>query len=231
MVVVGARHTPFSDVYHHLLRAPWWLDLLGVSGLFLLLNLLFALGYVSVGGVAGARPGSLGDHFFFSVQTMGTIGYGVMHPLSAAAEALVTAEVIVGVSLVALSSGILFAKFSVPRARMQFAESATISPFDGVPTLMFRLGNERASQVIEATVRVVLVRTERTSEGVVYYRMRDLRLERDRSPALARSWTVMHPIDASSPLHRATPETLARDEVELILTIVGIDETSAQNLH
>ena len=81
----------------------------------------------------GARPGSLADHFFFSVQTMGTIGYGVMHPFSAAAEVLVTAEVITGVSLVALASGILFAKFSVPRARMQFAEWATISPFDGVP--------------------------------------------------------------------------------------------------
>jgi len=205
--------------------------LLGLSALFLLLNLLFAFGYLSVAGVAGARPGSLADHFFFSVQTMGTIGYGVMHPLSAAAEALVTAEVIVGVSLVALASGILFAKFSVPRARMQFAEWATLAPFDGVPTLMFRLGNERASQIIEATVRVVLVRTERTGEGVVYYRMRDLRLERDRSPALARSWTIMHTIDESSPLHGATPETLARDEVELILTVVGIDETSAQNLH
>jgi inward rectifier potassium channel len=229
--VVGARQTPLDDVYHHLLRAPWWLDLLAVSGLFLLLNLLFAVAYVSVGGIAGARPGSLADHFFFSVQTMGTIGYGVMHPLSAGAEALVTAEVIVGVSLVALASGILFAKFSVPRARMQFAEWATIAPFDGVPTLMFRVGNERASQIIEATVRAVLLRTERTAEGVVFYRMRDLRLERERSPALARSWTVMHPIDERSPLHGATPETLARDEVELILTVVGIDETSAQNVH
>ena len=231
IIVVGARRTPFSDVYHHLLRAPWWLDLLGLSGLFLLLNLLFAIAYVSVGGVAGARPGSLADHFFFSVQTMGTIGYGVMHPLSAGAEALVTAEVIVGVSLVALASGMLFSKFSVPRARMQFAEWATISPFDGVPTLMFRLGNERASQIIEATVRVVLVRTERTAEGVVYYRMRDLRLERDHSPAIARSWTVMHTIDGSSPLNGAMPETLERDEVEFIITVVGIDETSAQNLH
>jgi len=231
IVVVGARRTPFSDVYHQLLGAPWWLDLLALSGLFLLLNLLFAFGYLSVGGIVGARPGSLADHFFFSVQTMGTIGYGVMHPFSAAAEVLVTAEVITGVSLVALASGILFAKFSVPRARMQFAEWATISPFDGVPTLMFRLGNERASQIIEATVRVVLVRTERTAEGVVFYRMRDLRLERDRSPALARSWIVMHTIDESSPLHDATPETLARDEVELLLTVVGIDETSAQNLH
>ena len=231
ILVVGARQTPFTDVYHHLLRAPWWLDLLSLSGLFLLLNLLFAFAYLAVGGVEGAQPGSLADHFFFSVQTMGTIGYGVMHPLSAGAEALVTAEVVVGVSLVALASGILFAKFSVPRARMQFAEWATISPFDGVPTLMFRLGNERASQIIEATVRVVMVRTERTAEGVTYYRLRDLKLERDHSPAISRSWNVMHRIDDSSPLYGATPETLARDEVELMVTVVGIDETSAQNLH
>jgi inward rectifier potassium channel len=231
IVILGARHTPFKDLYHQFLRAPWWLDLLALSGLFLLLNLFFAVAYAAVGGIAGAQPGSIADHFFFSVQTMGTIGYGVMHPLSAGAEALVTMEVIVGVSLVALASGILFSKFSVPRAQMQFAAWATISPFDGVPTLMFRLGNERASQIIEATVRVVMVRTERTTEGVRFYRMRDLRLERERSPALARSWNVMHAIDASSPLYGATPETLARDEAEFMLTVVGIDEASAQNLH
>ncbi len=229
--VIGAPRTPLSDLYHQLLRAPWWLDLLGVSGVFILINLLFAFAYVAAGGVVGARPDSLADHFFFSVQTMGTIGYGVMYPLTATAETLVTCEVIVGVSLVALTTGMLFAKFSVPRARMQFAEWATISPFNGVPMLMFRLGNERASQILEATVRVVLVRTERTAEGVTYYRMRDLVLERDRSPALARSWTVMHRIDETSPLHGATPDTLERDEVELMLTIVGLDETSAQNLH
>ena len=228
--VIGKVRTPLSDLYHELLRAPWWLDLLGVSVVFLLINLLFAFAYLAVGGVAGARLGSLADHFFFSVQTMGTIGYGVMYPLTAAAEALVTCEVIVGVSLVALTTGILFAKFSVPHARMQFAESATISPYNGVPTLMFRLGNERASQIVEATVRVVMLRTEHTSEGVVYYRMHDLELERSRSPFISRAWIVMHRIDESSPLHGSTPETLVRDEVELILTVVGIDETSAQNL-
>src|SRR5262249_25006536 len=113
---------------------------------------------------------------------------------------------------------------------MQFAEHATISPFNGVPTLMFRLGNERASQIIEATIRVVFLRTEHSDEGVVFYRMYDVPLVRDRSPALARSWTVMHRIDDKSPLHGATPESLARDEVEFLLTVVGIDETSAQNL-
>jgi inward rectifier potassium channel len=229
--ILGVPRTPFSDLYHQLLRAPWWLDLLCVSAVFLLINFFFALGYLAVGGIAGARPDSLADHFFFSVQTMGTIGYGVMHPLTAAAETLVTAEVIVGVSLVALATGMLFSKFSITQARMTFADWATISPFDGVPTLMFRLGNERASQIIEATVRVVMVRTESTAEGVTYYRMRDLVLERDRSPALSRSWTVMHRMDESSPLHGATPETLRRDEIELMLTVVGIDETSAQNLH
>ena len=230
ILVVGAQRNPFSDVYHHLLRAPWWLDLLALSGLFLLLNLLFAFGYQAVGGVEGARPGSLADHFFFSVQTMGTIGYGVLYPKSEAAQALVTSEVIVGVSLVALTTGILFAKFSVPRSRMQFAESATISPVNGVPTLMFRLGNERASAIIEATVRVVMLCTERTAEGVTYYRMHDLALLRERSPAISRSWTVMHRIDDSSLLAGATPESLERDEVEFILTVVGIDETSAQNV-
>jgi inward rectifier potassium channel len=227
--VIGAPRTPLRDLYHRLLSAPWWLDLLGVGCVFLLMNLLFAFGYRAVGGVEGARPDSLADHFFFSVQTMGTIGYGVMHPRTAGAEALVTSEVIVGLSLVALTSGLLFAKFSVPTARMQFAQFATISPFDGVPMLMFRLGNERASQILEATVRVVLLRTERTLEGVTYYRMRDLALERERSPALSRSWTVMHRIDASSPLFGGTPESLERDEAELILTVVGIDEASAQS--
>jgi inward rectifier potassium channel len=229
--IVGGRRTGFRDVYHQLLQAPWWLTLLFMIGAFLVINLCFGLAYLEIGGVAGARPGSLADHFFFSVQTMGTIGYGEMHPASAGAEALVTFEVVVGMSLLALTTGLLFAKFSVPHALLEFAECPTIAPFDGVPTLMFRLGNQRASQIIEALVRVVLVRTERTAEGVVFYRLRDLVLARDRSPNLARSWTVMHRIDASSPLHGATPESFARDEVELMVTVVGIDETSAQNLH
>jgi inward rectifier potassium channel len=229
--VVGVPRAPLSDFYHLLLRAPLWVDAVGVGIAFVLINLVFALAYTAVGGVEGARAGSVLDHFFFSVQTMGTIGYGVMHPQSTAADILVTCEVIVGLSLVALGSGVLFSKFSVPRARMQFADWATISPFDGVPMLMFRIGNERASQIIEASVHVVLLRTERTAEGVVYYRMRDLALERDRSPALARSWSVLHRIDESSPLHGATPESLVEDEAELWLTVVGIDEISAQNVH
>jgi inward rectifier potassium channel len=217
--VVNAPRTPLSDLYHLLLRAPWWMVLTSLSGAFLLINALFALAYRMVGGVAGTRPGSLADAFFFSVQTFGTIGYGAMYPQSMIAQTLMTCESLLGILIVALTTGLLFAKFSVPRARMQFAQTATISPFNGTPTLMFRLGNERASQIIEAVVRVVLIRTEPSSEGIPFYRMYDL------------SWTVMHKLTPNSPLYGATPESLARDEVEFVLTIVGIDDASAQSLH
>ena len=229
--IVGAPRAPLSDAYHLLLRMPWTLDLLLLGGTFGVLNLCFAAAYFFVGGVSGARPGSFLDLFFFSVETMGTIGYGEMFPTTSAAHALVTCESFFGIVLVALTTGLVFTKFSIPRARMQFAKHGALAPFDGVPTLMFRLGNERSTRILEATVRAILIRTEKTVEGVVIYRMIDLKLERERSPALARYWTVLHRVTPDSPLHKATPESLAAQEVEFLLSVVGTDETSAQPMH
>jgi inward rectifier potassium channel len=114
---------------------------------------------------------------------------------------------------------------------VQFAKHPTIGPYDGAPMLQLRIGNERDSRLLEAVIRVVLMRTEKTKEGVTIYRMHDLKLERERSPALSRSWTVLHKIDETSKLYEATPESLERDEVELILTLSGTDELSAQMLY
>jgi inward rectifier potassium channel len=214
-----------------MLQAPWWADLVAITAAFLLINVLFALAYLHTGGVAGARADSFADLFFFSVQTMATIGYGSMYPTTTAAHLLATAQAIVGIFVIAVATGIVFSKFSVIRARVQFASQAVIAPMNGVPTLMFRVGHERASRVINAGLSVVLTRTERTSEGVHMYRMYDLKLERDRAPALSRSWTVMHRITADSPLLGHTPELLAADEVELTLTLSGVDEVSGQALH
>jgi inward rectifier potassium channel len=227
--VVNAEQHRLRDLYHSLLRAPWWADILALSSVFLAANFLFAAGFWLVGGIKEAHGFS--DLFFFSVQTMGTIGYGSMYPTSLGANVLMTLEALTEIFLLAVTTGLVFAKFSIPRARVRFADHPVIAPFDGEPTLMFRIGNERESRLLEAVIRVVMIRTERTLEGVVIYRMRDLKLERDRSPALSRSWTVMHKIDVSSPLHAASPATLARDEVELIVTLVGTDEISAQALH
>jgi inward rectifier potassium channel len=184
-----------------------------------------------IGGVFGAKPHSWLDGFFFSVQTLGTLGYGAMYPVTLGAHLLVTLEVILGVFVLALATGVIFSKFSSVRARVQFADHAVIAPWDGVPTLMFRLGNERRSRVINAALRVVLMRSEKTLEGVSFYRMVDLTLERARNPSLSRSWTVLHKITESSPLWGATPESLKELDAEFTLTLVGLDETSSQSLH
>ncbi len=230
--VVGAPRQPWlRDQYHFFLRLTWPRALASLVALYVAVNALFALAYLVVGGVAGARPGSYFDAFSFSVQTLGTIGYGAMYPRTVAAQALVMAESVAGLLVTALATGLVFAKFSQPGGRIAFARHAAIAPMDGVPTLMFRVGNERGNLIVEAQVRVVIVRTVKTREGVTFYRMEDLPLRRDRSPAMNRSWTVMHVIDGASPLKGATPETLARDEVEFLVSLVGVDDTSYQPVH
>jgi inward rectifier potassium channel len=227
----GATHSIAGDWYHLMLRAPWWADLLAIALGFLSINVLFAVAYWLVGGIVGARPGSFADLFFFSVQTMATIGYGSMYPQTTAAHLLTTGEALVGILVIAVSTGIVFSKFSVLRARVRFATHVVIAPMNGVPTLMLRVGHERSSRVIDAVIRIVLNRTERTSEGVVMYRMYDLKLERERAPALSRAWMVLHTITPESPLYRATPATAIADELELVVSLNGVDETSGQTLH
>lgn len=229
IVLRGVRRSISGDWYHLMLRAPWWFDLVVIAGGILIVNLLFACAYVVVGGVAGAH--SFSDLFFFSVQTMGTIGYGSMYPQSFGAHVLTTGEAIAGVFVVALATGLLFSKFSMLRARVRFATKAVICPMNGTPTLMLRIGHERSSQVINALIHAVLSRSEVTDEGVPMYRMYDLVLVRDRAPALSRAWTVMHKITNDSPLFGMTAASMAELEGELLLTLSGVDETSGQMLH
>lgn len=231
IVVVGASSHPLRDAYHVVLRTPLSVVLAGIACTFLVANVLFACLYLATGGIANAAAGSFKDAFFFSVQTMGTIGYGAMYPQTTAANLLVVAESVVGIVLIALATGIVFARFSQSRGMVSFSDRACIAPMDGVPTLMIRVGNDRSSAIFDATVRVVLTRTEKTAEGVTFYRMYDLSLVRDRSPALMRSWTVLHRIDAASPLSGLTPDACLAQETELLVSLVGTDDTSLQPVH
>jgi inward rectifier potassium channel len=229
--VVGAPRVPFRDVYHAYLRARWPVALAVLVVFYLALNALFALAYLYTGGLHEAHAGSFADAFYFSVQTMGTIGYGAMYPESRAANLLMVAESVTGLIVTAVSTGLIFAKFSLSTSRIVFARRAVVGLMDGVPTLMVRLGNERSNRIIEATVRVAMVRTERTKEGMLFYRMLDLVLSRERSPALSRSWTALHPITPASPLHGQTPASIKAAEVELFVTVSGVDDTSLQPVH
>ncbi len=231
MRTIGVPAAGLRDVYHWLLRVPGWVALGTIVGAYLLLNVLFALVYLGVGGVAGAAPGSFLDAFFFSVETMGTIGYGSMYPATRAANAVMVVESIFGIVVVALTTGLVFARFSLARARVVFSQRVAVGPYDGVPTVMIRLGNERRGRIVDAAFRMTLTRTQRSADGGVAYRAIDLALVRDRAPALSRSWTILHRIVDGSPLAADSPESLAAADAELTLAVTGTDETSLQPVH
>jgi inward rectifier potassium channel len=230
--IEGGRPDGLRDLYHAFLRMHWAAALGTIAAAYLALNAAFALLYLMVGGVANAAPGSFLDAFFFSIETMGTIGYGTMYPVTRLANALMTVESVVGLMVVALVTGLVFARFSQTRARVAFSSRAVLSPLDGVPSLMMRIGNERRrNDIVDATFRLVLSRTTRTAEGEVMYRAVDLALLRERATALNRSWTVVHQLVAGSPLLGETPASLAAAEAELTLAVSGVDGTSLQPVH
>jgi inward rectifier potassium channel len=229
--VVNTPSDRFTDLYHRMLRASWGMTVAVIATLVMAVNLIFAIAYYFVGGIGGARPGSFADAFFFSVQTVGTIGYGAFYPQSLGAHLLVTVESIVGILVAAISTGLIFAKFSIPTARIAFSRSAVISPLNGVRSLAFRVGNLRGNYVVDAQMRVTLTRMEATPEGRSFYRMIDLPLLRERSPSLGRTWTCVHQIDDKSPLKDATPESLLAVQAELQAAVTGMDSTSSQAVH
>lgn len=227
IVIEGAAAHPLRDAYHFLLETSWPMVLSVIAAGFLVMNGLFAVGFILTGGVANAS-GSFADAFFFSVQTMGTVGYGAMAPASFAANVLVVAESVVSLIVTALSTGIVFARFSRTTAEVVFSRTACISPVDGTPTLSFRIGNDRSNAIFDAKITVVFVRTQKTKEGQTLYRMYDLPLLRAQAMSLERSFTVMHCIDEKSPLHEATRATCEEAEVEITVNVSGTDDVSLQ---
>ncbi len=221
----------FADIYHHLLTSSWPLLLLQITAMFFAANALFAAGYYLDGGIENARPGSFADVFFFSVETMATIGYGRMAPVTLPAHILMSLEALTGMVALALMTGLIFAKFSRPNARVRFSRSPVISPRDGVPSLMFRMANERDSQIVDAQVHVLFSREELTAEGETVWRFHDLELTRYRNATFRHSWTVVHPIRPGSPLHGETPESLLASSAEIVVSVTGIDGAFMQTVY
>jgi inward rectifier potassium channel len=229
---IGLEAHPLSDIYHRLLTSSWALVLAMIAGLYGAANAAFALAYLlDRGGIENARPGSFVDHFFFSVQTMATIGYGQMVPKSAFANALVTIEALFGLVGLAMATGLMFAKFSRPTARVVFSRVAVVSHRDRVPSLMLRLANERSVGLVEATMRLILARDEKTAEGERIRRFHTLDLVRSHTSIFAMTWTTIHPITEKSPLFGETMESLVAKDAELVATVVGIDGTTGDNVH
>jgi inward rectifier potassium channel len=221
----------FADVYHHLLTSSWSFLLFQIAVGFFGLNALFAVGYYLDGGIENARPGAFSDVFFFSVETMATIGYGRMAPVTLVAHLLMSFEALTGLIGLALVTGLIFAKFSRPTARVRFSRYAVISIRDGVPSLMFRMANVRANQIVEAQVHVLLARGEVTAEGEEVWRFYDLALRHHRNATFRHSWTVIHPITPESPLYGSSLAAFAAAFGEIVISMTGIDGAFMQTVY
>jgi inward rectifier potassium channel len=229
---IGTWYSYWRDPYHLLLTAPWLIFLILIALAYVGINSLFAVAYL-IGGdsITNARPGSFTDAFFFSVQTFASIGYGVMTPKTFYANILVSFEAWVELLGLAVITGLAFARFSRPTARVLFSEVAVITPYEGVPTLMFRAANQRRNQVLEAQMQVYFMKEVISAEGQSLYRVFDLNLVRRQIPNFRLTWTVMHPIDEQSPLYGSTLESLAETKAQLVISLSGVDDELSQTIY
>jgi inward rectifier potassium channel len=220
-----------EDLYHYLLTASWPMLIVLITGFFFLANVIFAIGYYWDGGIEGTHSGSLTDMFFFSVQTMATIGYGQMHPVTLFSNILVSFEALFGLLGLAMMTGLTFSKFSRPTARVRFSRYAVIGPRDGKTSLLIRMANMRANRIVEAQIHVVFSRMEVTLEGDTIRRFYELPTTRNRSPLFMLSWTAVHPITEDSPFFAQSRESLAHCSPQLVVSITGLDQTFSQTVH
>jgi inward rectifier potassium channel len=234
----GLRLLESLAPYHILLTISWtgFLGLVTLS--YLAINLLFAVAYLACGPEALLGPGAymlggrFGQAFFFSIETFATIGYGQIAPNGVAANMVVTVEALVGLMYQALATGLLFARFARPTASILFSRSAIMAPYGNGIGLMFRIVNRRRhNEIIELGAQVLYSALEPDARGAMVRRYTPLSLERNKVTFFPLSWTIVHPIDESSPLYGKTREDLERAEAEILVLLSGIDETFEQTVH
>jgi inward rectifier potassium channel len=228
--VIGDSRALLRDAYHIFLRMSWPASLGVIALAFVVVNLVFAVPYYVIGGVRGS-DGSFFDALSFSVQTLATIGYGAMYPASRVATIVMILESIVSLILTALATGLVFSKFARPTTRVAFSRYAVVTQHEGNRTLVFRAGNRRSNVIVEATIHVVAVFTTVTAEGKTFYKAVDLPMVRERQVGMTRGWTLMHVVDAASPLHGADAQKLKDLELELYIALTGIDDVTMQTVH
>jgi inward rectifier potassium channel len=231
IITHGLPRRIWQDLYHFCMTVSGVRLAATVAGVFLLFNLLYAALYaLQPGDVTNVNPAGYWGLFFFSVETLATVGYGDMHPCTVYGHVIASCEILTGLMALALSTGLIFGRFSRPTARFLFARHAVVRPLDGMPTLMLRAANARQNVVMEAQAQLRLIREERTPEGYQIRRIHDLVLRRQAHPIFIFGWNLMHVIDAASPLYGQTEQTLSAARATLLLTVSGTDETTGQTL-
>ncbi len=222
----------WTDLYHRSMTVYWPAFFGGAALIFVVLNAAFALLY-SLGDnpIANVPRHSFLNLFYFSIETLATVGYGDMHPQTDYGHLVATAEIFTGMCFLAVLAGLVFARFSRPRARFVFARHPVVTTHQGEPTLMIRIANARHNTISQATARLWLFRLEDTKEGEQFRRYYELKLQRREHPMFSLSWTLLHVIDEASAFYGETAEDFAASEGALILNLDGVDDNSAQRLY
>jgi inward rectifier potassium channel len=221
---LNRRHWEWRDTYHWLLTLNWPQFSAFVFGMYLAINVLFSCCYYSRPQcVAGMNPYSWANCFFFSVETLATVGYGHMYPDSPFGHLAATVEIIVGMFGMAIITGLIFIRFSRPIARLVFSDGLVLAPFDGKPALIFRVANLRDQAMAEAEFRLMLNRDEHVKEGESLRRFYPLTLQFDRVILFPAIITIRHIIDENSPLHGKSLADIESEETWFMASVVCID--------
>jgi inward rectifier potassium channel len=229
---IGVSRFDLRDPYHMALTANWPTFAIAVLTFYLAINILFATLYVAVpGSIGNARPSSILDGFFFSMETLATVGYGQMYPATTYGHIVSAAEIMSGMAFTAITTGLIFVRFSRPKAKILFADNAVITPYNGMPTLMLRIGNGRMSMLTDLKVKVSALIRESSAEGFNIRRVNDLALMRSSVPMFAFTVTMMHCIDEDSPLYGHTAQSLLEGDVRLFLSVEARDPAISSTVH
>jgi inward rectifier potassium channel len=232
IVAEGQRLSFWADIGHRSMTASWPSFIAGAALVFVVFNAIFALFYwIGDQPISNVPGGDYIDYLYFSIETLSTAGYGDMHPQTHYGHFVAATELFTGIFSMSLMTGLIFARFSRPNARLLFAENPVISSHEGKPTLMVRFVNERHNIIGNAAAKLWLMRNEVSLEGGTIRRFYELPLVRDEHPALALSWTLYHVIDQASPLYGMSADEVAASDVSLVVVVSGYDVVAAQTIH
>jgi inward rectifier potassium channel len=232
IITEGLRLSFWADISHRCMTASWPAFIGGAALVFVAFNAVFASFYwIGDQPISNVLDGAYIDYLYFSIETLSTAGYGDMHPQTHYGHFIATVELFTGIFSMSLMTGLIFARFSRPSARLLFADNPVISNYEGLPTLMIRLANERHNIISNATARLWLFKTVVSREGPSFRRFYELPLVRNESPALALSWTLYHILDEESPLYGLGADDLEAFNASLVVVVSGYDVVAAQNVH
>jgi inward rectifier potassium channel len=232
-VIAEGLHLNFwADISHRCMTASWPAFIGGAALVFVAFNAIFAFFYwIGNQPISNVTGGAYIDYLYFSIETLSTAGYGDMHPQTHYGHFIATVELFTGIFSMSLMTGLIFARFSRPNARLLFADYPVISSHDGKQTLMVRFANERHNIIGNATARLWLLKNVVSTEGRPLRRFYELPLVRNEHPALALSWTLFHVLDEESPLYGLNADDLDASKVSLIVVVSGYDVVAAQTVH